>query len=131
MRVPADVLRGIEREADRTGRPVTTLAADLLEEGLVMRTYPGIYFRQGAAGRRPALAGTRLDVWQVVDTVEAEGGDFERAAGYFDVAPGLIRSAMEYAADHREQIDAWRARERTHAAAEERRWRGSRRTTPR
>ena len=48
LRVPSEVMREIAREAARSGRPVTTLAADLLEEGLVMPAYPGIGFREGA-----------------------------------------------------------------------------------
>jgi uncharacterized protein (DUF433 family) len=123
MRVAAETLRGIEREANRTGRPVTTLAGDLLEEGLAMRLYPGIAYREGAAGRRPALIGHRIDVHQVVETVGERGGDLERAATYFRIPVGLVRSAMEYYADHREAVDQWVARERQYAAEAEQRWR--------
>lgn len=123
MRVAPEIVRGIEREANRTGRPLTTLAGDLLEEGLAMRLYPGIAYREGAAGRRPALLGHRIDVYQVVETVEAEAGDLERAAKYFGVPVGLVRSAMEYYADHREAVDQWIARERKYATEAEQRWR--------
>ena len=116
-------MRGIAEQAARSGRPVTTLAADLLEEGLVMRAYPGIYFREGAAGRRPALLGTRIDVRHVVESVHAEGGDLEGAAGYFTVSPGLIRAAMEYYADHRAAVDAWIETEHRAADEAEARWR--------
>jgi uncharacterized protein (DUF433 family) len=123
MRVAPEVLRGIEREANRTGRPLTTLAADLLEEGLAMRMYPGIWYREGAAGRRPALMGHRIDVRQVVETVREEGGDLERAANYFRIPIGLVRSAMEYYADHKDAVDQWIGREREYAAEAEERWR--------
>ena len=53
------------RSADR-GVTVSALAERLIEEGLRMDEHPLVYFREGAAGRRPALAGTRLDVWQGV-----------------------------------------------------------------
>lgn len=125
LRVPSDVMRGIADQAARSGRPVTTLAADLLEEGLVMRAYPGIGFREGAAGRRPALLGTRIDVRHVVETVRAEDGDLRRAAAYFQVPVGLIRAAMEYYADHGAQVDAWIEREHRAAAEAESRWRGA------
>ena len=130
MRVRAEVLRGIEREARRTGRAPTSLAADLLEDGLVMRTYPGIWFREGAAGRRPSLSGSRIDVWQVVETVTGLGGDLAAAAAYFNVPQGLIGSAMEFYADHRDEVDAWVANEREHAAEAERRWRAGRQPLP-
>jgi uncharacterized protein (DUF433 family) len=123
LRVPPDVMRGIAEQAARTGRPLTTLAADLLEEGLAMRAYPGIYFREGAAGRRPALVGTRIDVRHVVETVHAEGGDIAVAADYFAVPVGLIRAAMEYYADHRTAVDAWIESEHRAADDAEARWR--------
>jgi uncharacterized protein (DUF433 family) len=123
MRVAPEVLRGIEREANRTGRPLTTLAADLLEEGLAMRMYPGIWYRETATGRRPALMGHRIDVRHVVETVREEGGDLERAANYFRIPIGLVRSAMEYYADHRDEVDQWIAREHEYAAEAEQRWR--------
>jgi uncharacterized protein (DUF433 family) len=123
MRVPPDVLRGIEREAHRTGRPPTTLAADLLEEGLVMRIYPGIGFREGAAGRRPALLGHRIDVHHVVETVSASSGDLDKAAALFGVPAGLVRSAMEYYADHASEVDNWISSQAEHAREAERRWR--------
>jgi uncharacterized protein (DUF433 family) len=123
MRVPADVLRDIEREARRNGRPVTSLAAELLADGLVMRRYPGIHMRDGAGGRRPALIGHRLDVAHVVTTMRGEGDDIDRAAEYFNVPVGLIRSAMEYYADHTAEVDDWIAKEDEWAAEAERRWR--------
>ncbi|MBV8526701.1 MAG: hypothetical protein JOZ75_00140 [Candidatus Dormibacteraeota bacterium] len=131
MRVAPETLRGIEREANRTGRPLTTLAGDLLEEGLAMRLYPGIAYREGAAGRRPALIGHRIDVHQVVETVREEGGGLERAASYFRVPVGLVRSAMEYYADHKDAVDQWIAREREYASDAEERWRRGRDPEPR
>lgn len=123
MRVAPDVLRGIEREAHRTGRPPTTLAADLLEEGLVMRVYPGICFREGAAGRRPSLLGHRIDVHQVVETARASGGDLDKVAAWFGVPVGLVRSAMEYYADHASEVDDWISNQAAYAREAERRWR--------
>ncbi len=123
MRVPAEVAEGIEREARRLGRPVTSLAADLLGEALVMRMYPGIGYRDGAAGRRAALIGHRVDVHQVVAAVQRLGGDLDRAAAYFDVPRGLVRSAMEFYADRAEEVDGWARRQAEFAEEAERRWR--------
>jgi uncharacterized protein (DUF433 family) len=131
MRVAPETLRGIEREADRTGRPLTTLAADLLEEALAMRLYPGIVYREAAAGRRPALMGHRIDVHHVVETVGEDGDDLERAAMYFRIPVGLVRSAMEYYADHKDAVDQWIARERQYAAEAEQQWRRGRALEPR
>jgi uncharacterized protein (DUF433 family) len=70
-----------------------------------MEEHPGIVFRSGPAGRRAGLAGHRLDVWQVVETVRNEGGDLEAAAAYLDVTPGLVAVAVGYYGDHPEEID--------------------------
>lgn len=71
-----------------------------------MEEHPGIVFRPGPAGRRAALAGHRLDVWQVVETVRNEGGDVQAAVAYLEVSPGLVGAAVDYYAAHREEIDA-------------------------
>lgn len=44
------------------------------------RLEAGIIFRQGPAGRRAGLAGHGLDVWDVVETVQNEGGNSPAAA---------------------------------------------------
>lgn len=125
MRVPPDVLQGIEREARRVGRPPTALAADLLNEALVMRLYPGVGFRDGATGRRPSLLGRRVDVHQVVQSVRAARGSVEEVAADLDVPAGAVRSAMEYYADHRAEIDRRIELDSEQAGEAERRWRAS------
>lgn len=58
----------------------TTLVERYLEEGIRMDEHPMIVLRTSPLGRRAMLAGTRLDVSQVADTVRAEGGSVEAAA---------------------------------------------------
>ena len=72
-----------------------------------MAGHPGIVFRDGAGGRRAALAGHRIDVWQVIETVRQEGGDLDGAAEYFGISADLVSAAVGYYADHRDEIDAW------------------------
>ncbi len=72
--------------------------------------------------RRPALVGTRLDVWQVVETVRDEQGDVAAAAEYFGVPERLVRAAVDYYADFAEEVDAHRAEELAFAQRERERW---------
>jgi uncharacterized protein (DUF433 family) len=106
LRLRAATLDRLARRASRVGELKTSLAARYVEEGLRMEEHPGIVFRSGPAGRRAGLAGHRLDVWQVIETVRNEAGDLEAAAGYLDVSPGLVAAAVEYYGDHADEIDA-------------------------
>jgi len=84
-----------------------------------MDAHPGITFADGPAGRRPRVAGTGLDVWEVVETVRANGGSPQRAAAYLEVAPARVEAALSYYGAHAAEIDAWAARARTLADEEE------------
>jgi len=86
------------------------LARTLIEEGLRRERHPGIIFRDGPAGRRAAIEGRRLDVWQVMDTVWASDGDIEPAASYLGLRPDQVRSAVSYYADYPDEIDEWSRR---------------------
>lgn len=92
-------------QARRRGVPKTRVAEQYLEESVRMADHPGIVFRDGAGGRRAALAGHRLDVWQVVETIRQEGGDIDAAADYFGISAGLVGAAAGYYADYRDEID--------------------------
>lgn len=88
-----------------------------------MDDHPGIVFRSGAAGRRPALAGTRLDVWQVIETIRSSGGSIEEAAAYLELPEWKVRTCVGYYAAHREEIDAWTRRAHEDADREQDAWR--------
>jgi uncharacterized protein (DUF433 family) len=98
------------------------LAERLLDEGLRIDRHPLIRFRAGGSGlRRPGLVGTRLDIWQVIDTVRAHGGDVAAAAGYLGVSDAMVRAAVDYYADFADEIDAYRAEELEFAERERKR----------
>ena len=78
--------------------------------------YPGIIFRGPAHDRRAALA-AGPDVWEIVARLqELDGSEEQRIsllAAESDLHPRLIRIALDYAAEHpnevRERIDRNRA----------------------
>jgi uncharacterized protein (DUF433 family) len=120
FRLDANLLDELKRGASERGIPTTTLLERYLAEGIRHDAHPLIVFRDGAAGRRPALAGTRLDVWQVVDTIaaaEAKGEPAMReAAEYLGLTYGQVRACVAYYAAYKSEVDEWR--ERMHAIAE-------------
>lgn len=97
--------------AAREGSTATALLDQLIVEGIEQRDYPGIVFRGPAHDRRAALA-TGPDVWEVIARLqELDGTEEQRVAllgAESELHPRLIRLALDYAAEHPDEI-----RERT------------------
>lgn len=117
--------------ADRArelSEPRNSLAERLLGEGLHTERHPLIAFREGAGGlRRPALAGTRLYVWQVIDTVRAGGNSVPDAAAYLGLPDHHVQAAVDYYADFTEEVDADRDQAVEFERRERERWERARR----
>jgi len=125
MRPPLATLERLRRRARLSGEPRTTLAERYLAEGLVMDEVPGIHFVDGAMGRRAALMGSGLDVWEVIEVVKGSGSAAE-AAAYLEVEPRLVEVAIRYYGANRGEIDDWIARVHELSELEETRWRAAR-----
>ncbi len=123
LRLHPATLRRLIAQARRRGVPKTRVAEQYLEEAVRMADHPGIVFRDGAGGRRAALAGHRLDVWQVIETIGQESGSVEAAAEYLGISPGLLGAAVGYYADYRAEIDDWIQRNAVMAQETEEAWR--------
>jgi uncharacterized protein (DUF433 family) len=75
--------------------------------------HPLIIFRAGGSGhRRPALIGSRLYVWQIVDTVRDNGYSTAAAAEYLALPEQHVQAAIDYYADFKDEVDGYRAEER-------------------
>ncbi len=125
MRPHKATLERLRRRARLSGEPRTTLAERYLAEGLLMDEVPGIHFIDGAMGRRAALMGSGLDVWEVVKVVRDNDGSAREAAAYLEVEPHLIDTALRYYGSNREEIDSWLARVNELSELEETRWRAA------
>lgn len=66
LRLPSDLLVEIQKEARKTDRPASKVIQSVLKEGVRMRRCPGIVFTSGPVGRRATIAGTGIDVWEVI-----------------------------------------------------------------
>lgn len=117
LRVATRVFEALERRARETGETRTGLAERLLDEGLRREKHPLIWFREEGVRRRPRLIGTRLDVWQVIETVRQNGNSPTEAAEYLSVPLHHVEACLAYYADHQGEIDEWATAER--AAADE------------
>jgi uncharacterized protein (DUF433 family) len=119
FRLPAATLERLDRRARERGQSANAVAARLIDEGLRSEDHPLIYFRDGALGRRPALIASRVDVWQVVETLRAHDGSIEATAEYLDQPEVKVRAALRYYADFADEVDAFTARATDAARREE------------
>ena len=104
----AEVLARLKAEAATRRVSSSTLAEELIEEGLRTRRHNLVVFRDGPSGRRAGLVGGP-DVWEVIGGLV--GGDvpaearIERAVDVFGLTPGQIGAALDYYADFTAEID--------------------------
>jgi uncharacterized protein (DUF433 family) len=115
----------LKQRAQETHAPQTALAERYIEEGLRHDEHPLIYFRDGEAGRRPALLGSRLSVADVIATVRQNDDSVEQAAEYLEIPVEQVDACLYYYADYKDEIDAWT--EQVRAIAERERERFQRR----
>jgi uncharacterized protein (DUF433 family) len=85
---------------------------EILEEGVQMRRVPGILFTDGPTGRRPTVAGTGLDVWEIIASWKTVGKNLhELRKEYAWLDEFQIRAALTYYETYPEEIDRRLARE--------------------
>lgn len=82
-----------------------TLAQRYVEEGLRHEDHHLVRFADGPSGRRAALVGSGLDVWEVIATVRENDRDPQQAAAHLGIAPALVQAAIAYYGDYREEIE--------------------------
>jgi uncharacterized protein (DUF433 family) len=126
MRPTAKTLDRLRERARLLGEKHTVLAERYLEEGVLMDEYLNIHFVDGAMGRRPAVFGTGLDVWEIVEVAHDNGGSVRETAAYLEIDPSLVQSALEYYGSNREEIDDWVTRARELNERAEAKWRAAR-----
>src|SRR5437660_10077467 len=107
MRPSAEILERLRERARLLGEKHTVLAERYLEEGVVMDEHPGIHFVDGPMGRRPAVMGTGLDVWEIIVVARDNQGSVEDTAAYLEIDPRLVEVAPRYYGANKSEIDDW------------------------
>jgi uncharacterized protein (DUF433 family) len=123
VRVSTTTFDELDRRAHERGVARNALTERYIAEGVRMDEHPRIAFREAALGRRAVLAGTRLDVWQVIETVRNSGNSVEDAAEYLGLPASRVQAAVTYYAVYRDEIDGIAERERAVADRAEATWR--------
>ena len=106
LRLPEAAVKDIESLAENTGKDFSGLVRDLLMEAIKMRRCPGIVFADSAFGRRARIAGSGIDVWELIATFRGLQEDYEKLKkAYHWFNAQQIRSALSYYALYPEEID--------------------------
>jgi uncharacterized protein (DUF433 family) len=111
IRIEAEIKEELERRAREAGVAPAALYERFIAEGLKHDVHPLIVFGDGTGGRRAVLAGSRVTVAQVIETIlAAEHHSVEEAAEYLGLSVGQVRACLRYYADYRDEVDEWRGR---------------------
>ena len=106
LRIPEDVRAEIEATARRSGRDFSSVAKEMLAEAIKMRRIPGIVFVDGPSGRVARVAGTGLEVFEIVRAFRDLDEDWGRLReAYFWLSEHQLRAALAYTAAYPEEVE--------------------------
>src|SRR5437667_12878094 len=86
----------LARQAKRRHLEVSNLSSVYLKEKSLEEEFPGIGFRDGAAGREAYVLGHRVAVWEIVDVMHHKK-TIVKTASHFRWPPALVRCAVAFA----------------------------------
>lgn len=106
LRIPEEILKEIEQIAEATQRDFSSVAKELLEEAVKIHRCPGIAFTEGVRGRRARVAGTGIEVWEIIATYHGVGRNLGRLRqAYHWLTDQQLKTAMGYYKAYPEEID--------------------------
>jgi uncharacterized protein (DUF433 family) len=112
LRLSASVLKEVQGLAREVDRASSYVVSTLIEEGLRQRRCPGIVFTDGPTGRRATVAGSGVDVWEVVRLYRGCGDDLRRLARALPhLSPRQLEAALHYYRCYPQEIEDRLARE--------------------
>lgn len=123
FRISQQARQRLAARAEREGMSATALLERLIIEGVDALDHVGVIFRGPPHDRRAALA-AGPDVWEIIARLkDLEGSEEQRVAlvaDETDLHPRQIRAAIDFAAEHPDDIEARIARHRAAVEASQR-----------
>ncbi len=107
VRLDKSVLAAVRAKARTTGKPLSRVIREMLELMLRMERFPGIVFVEGPTGRRAHLAGTGIDVWEVIGLLQEYQAVAKLHGDFPQLSPIAIQVARAYAEAYPEEINAF------------------------
>ena len=106
MRIPEKMLKEIQAIARESGKDFSAMTKELLEEAVKMHRCPGIVFSEGVSGKRARIAGTGLEVWEIISNYKSVCQNFERLqTAYHWLTELQLRAAFGYYRAYSVEID--------------------------
>ena len=106
LRLPPETMKEIEQMAKETRQDFSNVTKDLLQEAIKMRRCPGILIAEGTGGRRARVAGTGIEVWEVIATYKSVKEDFKRLQkAYHWLSGEQLKAALGYYMTYPEEIE--------------------------
>jgi len=106
IRLVDRVDEGIQTLARRSGRDVSAVVNEMLDEGLKMRRIPGITFSDTHHGRVARVAGTGLAMYEIMRAFRDMDNDPDRLrTAYHWLSDQQLRSALAYAEAYPDEME--------------------------
>ena len=106
MRIPEKMIKEIQAIAQESGKDFSAMTKELLEEAVKMHRCPGIVFSEGVSGKRARIAGTGLEVWEIIANYKSVGENFERLQIIYHWLKELqLRAALGYYRAYSDEIE--------------------------
>lgn len=106
MRIKEQTVKEIEQIARESEREFSNIANELLEDAIRAYRCPGIIFTEGTTGRRARIAGTGIEVWEVIAAFKGLEKDINRLRkAYHWLTEQQLRAAIGYYRIYHEEID--------------------------
>ena len=107
LSIPDSLYMAIEEVAHRSDRDPAVVTEELLTEALKMRRIVGIVFADGPTGRRARIAGSGLDLFEIIDGYIAEGKNWTLFRAWFPwLTEEQLHAAVAYYEAYPDEIDA-------------------------
>lgn len=105
MRIPKETVKEIQDIALQKGKDFSTITKELLEEAIKMHRCPGIAFAEGVSGRRARIAGTGIEVWEVIANYKSVEKDLKRLTTIYHWLTEIqLKAALAYYTAYPDEI---------------------------
>lgn len=106
LRVSKKIVTEIEQIAKENKKDFSSVTNELLEEAIKSHRCPGIVFTEGVQGKRARIAGTGLEVWEVIAGYQSVEKNIRRLRrAYHRLTEQQLKAALGYYQTYPDEID--------------------------